>query len=301
VMFDPGAAGALPAVRHGYCGYVEDRATGLWLARFRWYDADTGRWIQRDPAGYVDGMGLYEYVQSQTITLVDPMGLDGCDLKQDRYLRARGVLSTRAEDLAAREAERQARLTRLRKDGISTTDDFIFWYYNGRGQAIHVSDKLLEEFRSHELVKPVIDKLKKDAIKQAAESISCEGDCRVGESKTTTNMPTLFEFRTTVKGRSSCLGNPARNTYSYGKGSLKADASCRVTVVDCGSSSKDCNQKKLKVRCNISFHSDDMFAEPLALPREYGGDVGGTPYWFTTRWVESREETIQCPSSQGTR
>jgi RHS repeat-associated protein len=75
VMFDPGAAGALPAVRHGYCGYVEDRATGLWLARFRWYDADQGRWLQRDPAGYVDGMGLYGYIDSP-LMFEDPYGLE---------------------------------------------------------------------------------------------------------------------------------------------------------------------------------------------------------------------------------
>jgi RHS repeat-associated protein len=81
VMFDPDAAGAPAAVRHGYCGYLEDRATGLWLARFRWYDADQGRWIQRDPAGYVDGMGLYEYVGGDPISMFDLMGLSRRDLR----------------------------------------------------------------------------------------------------------------------------------------------------------------------------------------------------------------------------
>jgi RHS repeat-associated protein len=76
VMFDPGAAGALPAVRHGYCGYVEDRATGLWLARFRWYDADTGRWIQRDPAGYVEILNFYDYCTSAPPNYSDPFGLE---------------------------------------------------------------------------------------------------------------------------------------------------------------------------------------------------------------------------------
>jgi hypothetical protein len=37
--------------------------------------------MQRDPLGYVDGMGLYEYVRSQSTTYLDPFGLlvDFCD------------------------------------------------------------------------------------------------------------------------------------------------------------------------------------------------------------------------------
>ena len=34
-----------------------------------------GRWLERDPAGYVDGMGLYEYVRGGAIRLTDPLGL----------------------------------------------------------------------------------------------------------------------------------------------------------------------------------------------------------------------------------
>ncbi|MFN5496261.1 MAG: RHS repeat-associated core domain-containing protein, partial [bacterium] len=34
-----------------------------------------GRWLERDPAGYVDGMGLYEYVRGGPIAAVDPSGL----------------------------------------------------------------------------------------------------------------------------------------------------------------------------------------------------------------------------------
>jgi hypothetical protein len=34
-----------------------------------------GRWTQRDPAGYVDGVGLYEYVSSRSVAGSDPLGL----------------------------------------------------------------------------------------------------------------------------------------------------------------------------------------------------------------------------------
>jgi uncharacterized protein RhaS with RHS repeats len=39
------------------------------------YDPQHGRWLQRDPAGYVDGMNLYEYVNSKPTIADDPLGL----------------------------------------------------------------------------------------------------------------------------------------------------------------------------------------------------------------------------------
>ena len=43
--------------------------------RARGYDAETGRFMQRDPLGYVDGMNLYEYVKSNPLGHFDPSGL----------------------------------------------------------------------------------------------------------------------------------------------------------------------------------------------------------------------------------
>ena len=42
--------------------------------RARHYCPMHGRWLQRDPAGYVDGMSLYEYVKSRPSFLFDPTG-----------------------------------------------------------------------------------------------------------------------------------------------------------------------------------------------------------------------------------
>jgi RHS repeat-associated protein len=66
-------------VRIGYGGYVRDRITGKLLARQRWYEPLAGRWISRDPAGYVDGLDLYLYVRGNPLSLIDPMGLAGDD------------------------------------------------------------------------------------------------------------------------------------------------------------------------------------------------------------------------------
>ncbi len=59
----------------GYCGYIYNEDSGLYTVRFRTYSPTLGRWLERDPAGYVDGMGLYEYVRGGAIDAVDPSGL----------------------------------------------------------------------------------------------------------------------------------------------------------------------------------------------------------------------------------
>ncbi len=43
--------------------------------RARFYKPDDGRWLNRDPAGYVDGMNLYEYLRSGVFSASDPWGL----------------------------------------------------------------------------------------------------------------------------------------------------------------------------------------------------------------------------------
>jgi RHS repeat-associated protein len=58
----------------GYCGYIYNEDSGLYTVRFRTYAPTLGRWLERDPAGYVDGMGLYEYVRGGAIDAVDPSG-----------------------------------------------------------------------------------------------------------------------------------------------------------------------------------------------------------------------------------
>ena len=46
--------------------------------RNRYYDYYTGRWTTQDPLGYVDGLNVYEYVQSKPVRYVDPFGFEGC-------------------------------------------------------------------------------------------------------------------------------------------------------------------------------------------------------------------------------
>ncbi len=61
--------------RVGYAGYQHDYNLDLNHVRNRVYSAELGRWTRRDPLGYVDGMGLYEYVGSRPMVVVDPIGM----------------------------------------------------------------------------------------------------------------------------------------------------------------------------------------------------------------------------------
>ena len=60
-------------------GYRYDPESALYHVRNRVYHPTLGRWLQRDPLGYVDGMGLYEYCGGMPGAATDPQGLEGLD------------------------------------------------------------------------------------------------------------------------------------------------------------------------------------------------------------------------------
>ncbi len=58
-----------------------DAATGLYYYRHRMYTPELGRFLQRDPVGYADGMNVYKYVRNNPIKWTDPFG----ELPGDHY------------------------------------------------------------------------------------------------------------------------------------------------------------------------------------------------------------------------
>lgn len=58
----------------GFGGYVFNPESLQYIVRHRDYYPANGRFLQRDPSGYVDGMNLYEYVRGGPIVATDPMG-----------------------------------------------------------------------------------------------------------------------------------------------------------------------------------------------------------------------------------
>lgn len=60
----------------GKHGYYTDGETGLILCTYRYYDPNTGRWLNSDPIGYEGGINLYAYCSGNPVMIVDPSGLD---------------------------------------------------------------------------------------------------------------------------------------------------------------------------------------------------------------------------------
>ncbi|HIE5768223.1 TPA: RHS repeat domain-containing protein [Proteus mirabilis] len=59
-----------------FVGQYEDKESGLYYNRFRYYDKDTGQYISPDPIGLLGGFNPYGYVHCPT-GWVDPFGLSG--------------------------------------------------------------------------------------------------------------------------------------------------------------------------------------------------------------------------------
>jgi RHS repeat-associated protein len=59
----------------GFTGQYFHAPSGLSFAMFRAYDADSGRWLNRDPLGERGGLNLYGFVENNPINKVDATGL----------------------------------------------------------------------------------------------------------------------------------------------------------------------------------------------------------------------------------
>ncbi len=81
VSFFDGAYNPLPASVTGnpylFSGRRLDSESGLFYYRARSYDPLWGRFLQRDPAGYVDALNLYAYVRNNPVNFTDPYGRIG--------------------------------------------------------------------------------------------------------------------------------------------------------------------------------------------------------------------------------
>ncbi|GJM17949.1 MAG: hypothetical protein DHS20C14_01620 [Phycisphaeraceae bacterium] len=68
-------ASSLYAVRHMYTGRLWEPETELYQVRHRFLWPRLGRWVHRDPLGYIDSPNLVAYVLSAPLILLDPYGM----------------------------------------------------------------------------------------------------------------------------------------------------------------------------------------------------------------------------------
>jgi RHS repeat-associated protein len=68
------SAPALAKLRYRFQCREWSAATGLVNFRMRWYDAETGRWLSKDPIGLSGGLNLYAFCRCNPIGNVDGFG-----------------------------------------------------------------------------------------------------------------------------------------------------------------------------------------------------------------------------------
>ena len=120
-------------VEYAYTGARLDQRTGLQLHRYRYYHPVLGQWLNRDPAGYVDGMSQYRayFVPSN----MDPYGLfvDEEGIRSGRYTYTCncGWLDSHHYKSFARKFERIYGLVDGKKNGSFDYTTLIQYNFNG--------------------------------------------------------------------------------------------------------------------------------------------------------------------------
>ena len=71
----PHSKGDITSCPWRFPGQYEDRETGLYQNRHRYYQAEVGAYLSRDPIGFAGGVDLYGYVPDPFVW-IDPLGLD---------------------------------------------------------------------------------------------------------------------------------------------------------------------------------------------------------------------------------
>src|SRR5690606_32067526 len=62
-------------IPYGFSTKYQDHISGLYYYGYRYYNASTGRWLNRDPIEERGGLNLYEFVGNNGVNEYDVLGL----------------------------------------------------------------------------------------------------------------------------------------------------------------------------------------------------------------------------------
>jgi RHS repeat-associated protein len=86
-------SGDTSVTRYLFTSREFDEDTGLQYNRARWYDAAVGRWVSEDPIGFGAGdANLARYVGNNSMSFVDPSGLEGIEIAEDHAAEATNTM-----------------------------------------------------------------------------------------------------------------------------------------------------------------------------------------------------------------
>jgi RHS repeat-associated protein len=268
--------------RKGYAGYEGDTvlAGTKWHVRHRVLESELGRWMRRDPLGYVDGWNVYVAISNAGINKIDSFGLYGNSDFVFHYYHGDG------EDVD------------LAKVGLLDA------YRGHRAVA-----PLVTQFKLQTLSKAY------GAARDLYNSLdcSCKSGMREGSSEMVYNRTysiSKWDFIEQPDIDWLSIVNTFHNfwnvdwTYSIGGHLLYASASCYLWA--------SCNSNRYGWTCNLDYRINDLFADPLEImdawkairalfPQPEGMDVaieliypvGGTEFNIVGRWGDQEHSARQ--------
>ncbi|HKX29151.1 MAG TPA: RHS repeat-associated core domain-containing protein [Blastocatellia bacterium] len=126
-------------------GQYEDVETGLFYNFHRYYDAETGRYISRDPIGSLGGLNHYTYTQNP-VNWIDPFGLAATwNCKRVRWKDSKGRFAKAPAnpDLFNYRTITPAELAEVQAiaNKYNTTIDIVGSRAKGEGREIHFPEK----------------------------------------------------------------------------------------------------------------------------------------------------------------
>ncbi len=132
----------------GFSGRRLDEETGLMYYRARYYSAEMGRFMSRDPLGYVDGLNMYAYVGNNPLNFVDPTGTVARNL-------INGVSQFLGFGYAMEPSAVKNRPDQITNEWLDTltTDEMEYFFEH----SIQDSDRISMRSRPKEVIEPSVD------------------------------------------------------------------------------------------------------------------------------------------------